>query len=140
MATYTILVKNHSGASRAYFLFIETPNVTGTNSSKVFQNVYIAAPSCASPRGTANFTIVKSFYAVTGTSPQNLGSGVAVTTGDWEPVVIAQENAYGTYCQMTMPSGAGPSFDTTKYAATVTTPGAFEIGCDNSFDYPNPRK
>jgi len=140
MATYTILIKNHSGATRAYFLFIETPNVTGSNSPKVFQNVYIAAPSCASPNGTANFTIIKSLYAVTGSSPQNLGSGVTVTTGDWEPVNIAQDNTYGNYCAMTMPAGEGPYFDTTKYSATVTTPGAFEIGVDNSFSYPNPRK
>ncbi|MCJ1400404.1 hypothetical protein MMC11_003609 [Xylographa trunciseda] len=140
MASYQILVKNKSGAPRAYFLFVETPQVSNVPAAKVFQNVYIAAKPVPDMTGTAIFKVIKDLYAVTGTSPSALDANVSVYTGDYEVVKICQSSGAATTqgSATHVTGGSGAQFDTSKLTETCNTEGSFSIQTDSSFRFPNP--
>ena len=137
MSDFSILVKNKSGDSRAYFLFVEAPSVSG--GAQVFQNVYVAAPPVPNNSGTAKFSMKKDFYAVTGTNPgQALGTNVTVTTGDFEIAKINQGGKMGTSAHMTAgTTGKGAEFDDSLLEQKCSTPGSFSIQNDTSFQLGN---
>ncbi|KAK2688574.1 hypothetical protein QWA68_012712 [Fusarium oxysporum] len=127
MSTINILVRNKSGANRAYFLFVEPPTLSGGD-GPVFSNVYITAPQVPSDKGTASFTCVTDYFAVTGTSPgQKLGSKVQVTTGDWAIVKINQDNKLGSSLTMNGDPGNAAAFDSSALEQKCEKPGSFSI-------------
>ena len=87
MADYTLLVQNKSGASRAYFLYMELPELGGLT-TKLWQACYITAPPVANNTGTASFHIHKQYYAVAGTTSRPLAPEVNVGTGDFEIISV----------------------------------------------------
>jgi hypothetical protein len=126
MTSYNILVKNKSGASRSYFLFVEAPSVS--LGSQVFQNVYIAAPPVPSGNGTASFLCKTDYFAVTGTSPgQKLGANVQVNTGDWAIAKINKDGKLGSYFLMNGKPGNAAAFDSSATKQSCDQPGAFMI-------------
>ena len=128
MADFKILCKNKSGASRAYFLFVEAPVVT--SGVQVFQNVYIAAAPVPPTTGTASFAISKAYFAVCGTSPgAKLGSNVQVTTGDFGIAKLCQDDKNGSSFTMTGAPGNAAAFDPHRLKQDCTKPGNFSIEC-----------
>ncbi|KAF2118014.1 hypothetical protein BDV96DRAFT_571267 [Lophiotrema nucula] len=139
MADFQILVRNKSGTRRQYFLFVETPTVT--SGAQVFQNVYATAAPVPDQTGTAKFVLKKDYFAVTGTSPgQKLGSGVNVSTTDFEIAKIAQGPKLGSTVYMTAgtnPPGKGAEFVDGLLEQKTSTPGSFTISTDGSFQLSN---
>ncbi|KAL8718285.1 MAG: hypothetical protein Q9225_004563 [Loekoesia sp. 1 TL-2023] len=130
MSTIQILVKNHSGANRVYFLFVEAPEVSV--GPKVFQNVYMASSTVADGTGSATFTCHTDYYAVCGTSPgQDLKSNVRVTTGDSEIAGLCQGGQNGTHHLMTGAPGNSAMFDKPNKKVDCTQKGAFMISSAN---------
>ncbi|KAH7028815.1 uncharacterized protein B0I36DRAFT_349807 [Microdochium trichocladiopsis] len=123
MSQVTILVKNNSGASHSYFLFVKAP--------EVFSNVYIAAPPTPSGNGTAKFIAKKDYFAVCGTNPgQQLRKNVQVTTGDWGIAKLNQGGKLGSSFTMTGADG-GAAFDGALLKQACSQPGSFSIESTN---------
>ena len=136
MADFTILCRNSSGKSQAYFLFVEAPVVAP--GAKVFQNVYVAAAPVPNKTGTAKFAISKDYFAVCGTSPGTmLGSDVQVTTGDWGVAKICQDGKNGSSFTMTGAPGNAAAFDADLLKQDCDKPGKFSIKCTD-FQLGNP--
>ena len=129
MADYKIFCKNKSGANRAYFLFVESPEVSG--GARVYQNVYIAASTIPSGTGTASFSVHKDIFAVTGTNPgQRLGSNVTVSTGDYGIAKLAQNGKLGSSFTMSgAPDGRSAVFDSNGLKQNCDKDGSFAINC-----------
>jgi hypothetical protein len=129
MADYKIFCKNKSGCPKAYFLFVESPEVSG--GAQVYQNVYVAASTVPSGTGTATFSIHKDIFAVTGTNPgQELGSNVTVTTGDFGLAKFCQGNKLGSTFAMTgAPDGKSAFFDPGSLQQDCNKNGSFGINC-----------
>lgn len=141
MATYTITIKNESGESQDYLLFMKQPKTTGLDSKDVFTNVYITSPGVQSgPKheGHCKFTLHKDFYAVTGTSPSPLAQDVQIETGTSASVSLAVPGAPGSQVFMSAPNDS-PFWDDTR-ASTTTAASAFAIQTDDSFQNGNKSK
>lgn len=126
MSNVNIVVKNKSGATRAYFLFVEAPSVN--IGGKVFQNVYIAAPPIPSGNGAASFTCLQEYFAVCGTSPsKKLESKVQVTTGDWGIAKLNQDGKKGSHFVMKGDPGNAAAFDMQNLKQDCDKPETFII-------------
>ncbi|KAJ5190130.1 uncharacterized protein N7498_009115 [Penicillium cinerascens] len=133
--TYEITIQNESGSSHAYCLFAETPQVS--NSSSVYQNIWMAAPSIVSRTDGSSqmrFTINIQYYAICGTSDQPLGSNVAIATSDYEKIQLGTEDQQGTTLNFTTIGGA-------NFVEPLPTPtgpnGGFTIQADRSWSEPD---
>jgi len=138
MASYTITIKNESGESQDYLLFMKQPKTTGLDSKDVFTNVYITSPGVQSgPKheGHCKFTLHKDFYAVTGTSPSPLDQDVQIETGTSASVTLAAPGVPGSQVFMSAPNDS-PFWDDTR-ASTTTAASAFAIKTDDSFQIGN---
>ncbi|KAL6721005.1 hypothetical protein ACLMJK_000105 [Lecanora helva] len=126
MTSVNISVKNKSGAPRAYFLFVQQPEVN--LGGKVFSNVYIQAPLVPSGNGTASFSCQTDLFAVCGTSPgQPLGSKNPVTTGDWGIAKVNQGGKMGSHFLMRGDPGNAAAFDGSSLKQDCDQKGAFLI-------------
>lgn len=121
-----ILLKNKSGASRSYFLFVETPEVS--TGDKVYQNVYLTTSPVPDGNGTATFKCQRDYFAVCGTSPsKKLGSKVQVTTADWGIAKVNKDGQMGSHFVMNGEPGNGAAFDTKSLKQDCKEEGAFII-------------
>lgn len=133
--TYEITIVNESPASQSYLLFSDAPNVSGANSGEVFQNVWMVAPTISSrPDGSSQttFTIPVQYYAICGTSSQQIKTGVTVATSDYEQVTLGTTSSPGTTLEFTTTGGV-QFLD----AAPAAPPGAFTIQADDSIIEPD---
>ena len=126
MSSINILVKNKSGAARAYSLFVKAPEVS--LGDKVYSNVYMQAPPVPTESGTASFTCQTDYFAVCGTHPgEPLGSKVRVTTGDWGIAKINQDGRLGSHFLMRGDPGNAAAFDGSSLKQDCDQKGAFSI-------------
>ncbi|KAL8787469.1 MAG: hypothetical protein Q9195_007761 [Heterodermia aff. obscurata] len=126
MSSVNITVKNKSGVTRAYFLFVKAPEVS--LGDKVFSNVYIQAPPVPNGNGTASFSCQTDYFAVCGTNPgQPLGSKVQVTTGDWGIAKINQGGKNGSHFLMKGDPGNAAAFDGSNLKQDCDQKGAFLV-------------
>ncbi|KAK0723614.1 hypothetical protein B0T26DRAFT_622758, partial [Lasiosphaeria miniovina] len=141
--TYEITILNESGAAQSYLLFAAAPVVTGTNLD-VFSSVFIASPTIVtSPSGSSSttFTITRQFYAICGTSVQNLRFGVKVATSYYDAVTLGSvdintgKTTRGTTELLTTEPGV--HFVNPAPAADAPV-GAYTINTDSTFGVPDP--
>lgn len=126
MSSVNITVKNHSGATRAYFLFVKPPEVSVDE--KVFSSVYIQAPPVPTGNGTAAFSCQTDYFAICGTIPgQLLGSKVHVATGDWGVAKINQDGKLGSHFVMKGDPGNAAAFDSSSLKQDCDQQGTFMI-------------
>jgi hypothetical protein len=129
MVDLKIVCKNKSGAPRAYFLFVEKPDVSGSN--LVFETVYISSTLVPSGTGTAVFDLRKGYFAITGASPgEALGNNVTVDTYDYGIVKLCQGSKLGSSFAMSGGSnGMSASFDWDLLKQDCNKNGSFSISC-----------
>ena len=88
MATYHLTIENKSGVNQQYLLFNQTPVETPSTGS-AFSNVWIRTLGTPSPTGKQHLTIKMDIFAMCGTLPHPLASGIMITETDETPVKLA---------------------------------------------------
>ena len=128
MSSVNIVVKNKSGAPRAYFLFVKPPEMTVGD--KIFSNVYMQAPPVPSGNGSASFTCQTDTFAVCGTMPGvPFGSKGQVGTGDWGIAKLKQDGKLGSHFLMRGDPGNAAAFDESSLKQDCDQDGSFLIDC-----------
>ena len=130
MSSYRIHVNNNSGAPRTYFLFIAAPDVSG--GAQVFQDVYLSAPTVASGKGNATFTVKTPYFAICGTSPgRQLGDKVECSIGDWGVAKLNEQGRKESSFVMTGAPGNAAAFDRNLTGLSCDQPGSFSVESRN---------
>lgn len=140
MVTFTISVKNRSGSSQQYILFVSPPRVGGAINSEVFTNIYMTAPTVPSGNGSARFSFTNNFYAICGTNPTPLGAPVQISTSDFEVVTLgdSKKAIQGTTARVNVAHDI-PQFDTSTIAPAGPSR-SFQLITRHDFSFPNDSK
>ncbi|KAF9766818.1 hypothetical protein IL306_000718 [Fusarium sp. DS 682] len=135
MTTYTINIKNNSGAQQNYFIFNEAPMINSSVDANVWLNVF--SRKATAKNQTCVFKFATKYGAVVGSADSDLTTGNSVSVGNPVPVVLGAANDDGTLknkgtsLKMTVIDGA-PQFTDTSPPDNGSIQ-AFEIVTDNSF-------
>lgn len=119
----TITIKNRTGSMRKYYLFAETPQVSGNASGRLWANVMEQCPAVPNG-GVAMFEIYNNYFAICGSFDGKPEHGGQVNVYMTQPVQLGTSNtAQGSTVNFSvMDGGASGSLSSPQ------TPGKGGIG------------